>query len=93
VGEELPADVQLALTPAQGAESQTGQTASLFEEPSFSRHERKIYGVLKAGEPCTGTKSWLSCCEILAAWFELELAGTVKQLPGKKLRELLVIRA
>jgi len=73
VGEELPADVQLALTPAQGPESQTGQTASLFEEPSFSRHERKIYGVLKAGE-------------ILAALFELELAGTVKQLPGKRLR-------
>jgi hypothetical protein len=48
VREELPADVQLALIPAQGGESQTGQTASLSEEPSFSRLERKIYRVLKA---------------------------------------------
>ncbi len=34
--EELPADVRLALTPEPGSESQAGQTASLFEEPSLS---------------------------------------------------------
>src|SRR5436309_65096 len=50
VWEELPADVQLALTPAAGDESQAGQTASLFQEPSLSPHEKKIYRVLKADE-------------------------------------------
>ena len=89
VWEELPADVQLALTPAQGAESQAGQTASLFEEPSLSPHERKIYRVLKADEAMhldeiiEKLDPELSSSEIFAALFELELAGKVKQLPGK----------
>jgi hypothetical protein len=49
-GEELPVDVQLAPTPPGGAESQAGQTASLFEEPSPSPHETKIHGVLTTDE-------------------------------------------
>jgi len=89
VWEELPADVQLALTPPPGAESQAGQTASLFEEPSLSPHEKKIYRVLKADEAqhldeiIEKLESELSSSEIFAALFELELAGKVKQLPGK----------
>src|SRR5207244_952131 len=42
VWEELPADVRLALEPAKGAESQAGQTASLFGETELSPPERKI---------------------------------------------------
>jgi len=89
VWEELPADVQLALTPAPGDESQVGQTASLFEEPSLSPHEKKIYRVLKADEAMhldeiiEKLEAELSSSEIFAAMFELELAGKVKQLPGK----------
>ena len=89
VWEELPADVQLALTPLAGAESQAGQTASLFEEPSLSPHEKRIYGVLKADEAMhldeiiEKLEADLSSSEIFAALFELELAGKVKQLPGK----------
>jgi len=89
VWEELPADVQLALTPAAGDESQAGQTASLFEEPSLSPHEKKIYRVLKADEAMhldeiiEKLELELSSSEIFAAMFELELAGKVKQLPGK----------
>ncbi|HEV2699142.1 MAG TPA: DNA-processing protein DprA [Terriglobales bacterium] len=89
VWEELPADVQLALTPAVGDESQSGQTASLFEEPSLSPHEKKIYRVLKADEAMhldeiiEKLELELSSSEIFAAMFELELAGKVKQLPGK----------
>jgi DNA processing protein len=89
VWEELPADVQLALTPPPGAESQTGQTASLFEEPSLSPHEKRIYAVLKADEAMhldeiiEKLEADLSSSEIFAALFELELAGKVKQLPGK----------
>jgi len=89
VWEELPADVQLALTPPPGSESQAGQTASLFEEPSLSPHEKKIYAVLKADEAMhldeviEKLEAQLSSSEIFAAMFELELAGKVKQLPGK----------
>jgi DNA processing protein len=89
VWEELPADVQLALTPPPGAESQAGQTASLFGEPSLSPHEKKIYAVLKADEAqhldeiIEKLEPELSSSEIFAALFELELSGKVKQLPGK----------
>jgi DNA processing protein len=81
--------VRLALTPPAGAESQAGQTASLFEEPSRSPHEKKIYSVLKADEAVPldeiieKLELALSSSEIFAALFELELAGKVKQLPGK----------
>jgi len=89
VREELPADVQLALTPPAGSESQAGQTASLFEEPSLSPYEKKIYAVLKADEALhldeiiEKLEAEISSSEIFAALFELELAGKVKQLPGK----------
>ena len=89
VWEELPADVRLALTPETGAESPGAQTASLFEEPSLSPHEKKIYKVLKADEAMhldeiiEKLEPELSSSEIFAAMFELELAGKVKQLPGK----------
>ena len=89
VWEELPADVRLALTPESGAESPDSQTASLFEEPSLSPHEKKIYRVLKADEAThldeiiEKLEPELSSSEIFAALFELELAGKVKQLPGK----------
>src|SRR5437762_10872293 len=36
IWEELPANVRLTLAPPAGSESQAGQTASLFEEPSLS---------------------------------------------------------
>jgi len=89
VWEELPADVRLALTPETGAESPGAQTASLFQEPSLSPHEKKIYRVLKADEAqhldeiIEKLEPELSSSEIFAALFELELAGKVKQLPGK----------
>jgi DNA processing protein len=50
IWEELPANVRLTLAPETGGESPAGQTASLFEEPSLSPHEKKIYRVLKADE-------------------------------------------
>ena len=89
IWEELPADVRLALTPETGAESPGAGSASLFEEPSLSPHEKKIYAVLKADEAMhldeiiEKLEAELSSSEIFAAMFELELAGKVKQLPGK----------
>jgi DNA processing protein len=89
VWEELPADVRLTLQPEGGHESQTEQTASLFGETELSPHEKKIFALLKADEAThideivEQLEPHLSSSEIFAALFELELAGKVKQLPGK----------
>lgn len=89
IWEELPADVRLALTPAPGNESQEGQTASLFGETELGPHERKILILLKADEAThideivERLEPDVSSSEIFAALFELELAGKVRQLPGK----------
>jgi len=89
VWEELPADVRLTLQPEGGNESQVGQTASLFGEAELSPHEKKIFALLKADESThideivERLEPALSSSEIFAALFELELAGKVKQLPGK----------
>ena len=90
VWEELPADVRLALEPKQGDESSTAQTASLFgEEGELSPHEKKIFAILKADEATQideiveRLEHVMSSSEIFAALFELELAGKVKQMPGK----------
>ncbi len=89
VWEELPQQVRLALTPATGDESQSGKTASLFGEMELPPHERKILKLLKADEAThideivEFLELELSSSEIFAALFELELAGKVKQMPGK----------
>jgi len=89
VWEELPAAVRLALTPANGDESQVGKTASLFGESELPPHERKILKLLKADEATHIDEIVelleldMSSSEIFAALFELELAGKVKQMPGK----------
>jgi len=90
VWEELPQDVKLTLTPLTPAESPGGCTASLFgEDDTLSPHEKKIYALLKADESThiddivERLATDISSSEIFAALFELELAGKVKQLPGK----------
>jgi DNA processing protein len=89
IWEELPAQVRLTLQPEGGYESQAEQTASLFGEAELAPHEKKIFALLKADEAThiddivERLEPALSSSEIFAALFELELAGKVKQLPGK----------
>jgi DNA processing protein len=89
VWEELPTDVRLRLQPQGADESPAGQTASLFQENELPPHEKKIFALLKADEAThideivERLEPGLSSSEIFAALFELELAGKVKQLPGK----------
>jgi DNA processing protein len=89
VWEELPADVRLALEPAASAESEAGQTASLFQEGDLPPHEKKILALLKADEAThidelvERLEPAISSSEIFAALFELELSGKIKQMPGK----------
>jgi len=89
VWEELPTEVRLLLTPAT-PESQPEGTASLFgEEGELAPQEKKIFALLKADESThideivERLEPELSSSEIFAALFELELAGKVRQLPGK----------
>ncbi|MGH9510909.1 MAG: DNA-processing protein DprA [Terriglobales bacterium] len=89
VWEELPEQVRIALAPDSANESPATGTASLFEEPDLSPHEKKIFALLKADESThideivERLEPAVSSSEIFAALFELELAGKVKQLPGK----------
>jgi len=89
VWEELPADVRLKLQPQGADESPAGQTASLFQEGELAPHEKKIFALLKADESThideiiERLEPGVSSSEVFAALFELELAGKVKQLPGK----------
>jgi predicted Rossmann fold nucleotide-binding protein DprA/Smf involved in DNA uptake len=90
VWEELPENIRLALTPARPDESKQAETASLFPVDSpLSPHKRRIFALLKADEAThidetvDRLETEMSSFEIFAALFELELAGKVRQLPGK----------
>jgi DNA processing protein len=88
VWEELPAEIQTALT-AERHESQEPATASLFPEAAASPHEKKILKLIKPDESThidqlvEMLEADMSSSEIFAALFELELDGKIKQLPGK----------
>ena len=90
VWEELPENVRLALAPQGVDASQGPETASLFaDDAKLSPHESKIFALLKADETLhidqivERLEPELSSSEIFAALFELELAGKIRQLPGK----------
>ena len=89
VWEDLPAAVKLALTPALGDESASGSSASLFPNEGLPPHEKRILSLLKHDESThideivEHLEKELSSSEIFAALFELELAGKVRQMPGK----------
>ncbi len=88
VWEELPAEVQAALSSAQN-ESPEPETASLFPDEVSSPHEKKILRLLKADESThidqlvELLENEISSSEIFSVLFELELSGKIRQLPGK----------
>jgi len=89
VWEELPTEVRLALTPATSPESPGASSASLFPEEGLPPHEKRILSLLKADEAThidelvERLETEMSSSEIFAALFELELAGKIRQMPGK----------
>jgi DNA processing protein len=90
VWEDLPTQMRVALAPSGVPESSNGQTASLFpDDTELGPHEKKILALLKADESThideivERLEPEVSSSEIFAALFELELAGKVRQLPGK----------
>jgi DNA processing protein len=91
VWEELPTAIRLQLEEALHV-TNPPQTASLFPteaEPGLPPHESRIMSLLRPDESThidslvEQLEPELSSSEIFAALFELELAGKVRQLPGK----------
>jgi DNA processing protein len=88
VWEELPAEIQEALSSAQN-ESLEPETASLFPDEVSSPHEKKILRLIKSDESThidqlvETLENEMSTSEIFAALFELELNGKIRQLAGK----------
>jgi DNA processing protein len=93
VWEELPTQIRLQLESKLGTEytgeSKAEAAASLFEPVPLPRAEALVFGVLRHDEALLldeimeKLEAELSSSEIFTALFELELAGRVKQLPGR----------
>ena len=94
VWEDLPSQVRVELEDSRSDESKAAVTASLFgdvdggQQP-LSEHERWVLGELKRDEPVQldslieRLESRMVSGEIFTALFELEIAGKVRQMPGK----------
>ncbi len=88
VWEDLPTQIRVQLSPPETAADVPG-TGNLFEDHAMAPHERRILSLLKKDETTQidviveKLEPELSSSEIFAALFELELAGKVRQLPGK----------
>jgi DNA processing protein len=93
IWEELPSQVKLNLRSEGPSESEIPSTASLFTgqngDDRLSPSEKRVFRVLQPDqalqidEIIEKLEPHLSSSEIFAALFELELAGKIKQLPGK----------
>ncbi len=67
VWEDLPSQIRLELDSGYGSESGAGVTASLLPDPVLRPQEVMV----------------LASSEVFMALFELEMAGRIRQLPGK----------
>jgi DNA processing protein len=89
VWEDLPSQIRLLLEEQEGLASKAPSAASLFREELLPPHEARLLGVLRPDEALQideimeKLEAELSSPEVFTALFELELAGRVRQLPGK----------
>lgn len=91
VWEELPTQVRVELeaTLPGYAPEQPGTAATLFDDPGLPPTESRVLSVLRHDESVQmdeimeAVEGDLSSSEVFTALFELELAGKVRQLPGK----------
>ena len=89
VWEELPTDVRMELDGQPGIASEGPSAASLFEEKPLPPAEESLLRVLRHDEALQmeeileKLEGEMSSSEIYTALFELELAGRIRQLPGK----------
>ena len=89
VWEELPTQIRLELEQSEGFASEAVSEASLFEESPLPPSEARVLGVLRQDEALQmdeileKLEQEMSSSEVFTALFELELAGRIRQLPGK----------
>lgn len=90
VWEELPSQIRLELEEgALPVESGIGTTASLLPDPVLRPQEAMVLEVLRSDaslqidEILELLETQLTSSEVFTALFELEMAGRVRQLPGK----------
>lgn len=89
VWEDLPSQVRLEIEATWRIESNEPSAASLFEEAPLPAAESRVMSVLRHDEALQldeimeKLEPELSSSEVFTALFELELAGRIKQLPGK----------
>ncbi|WP_260737555.1 DNA-processing protein DprA [Tunturiibacter lichenicola] len=94
IWEDLPSQIRLQLedesiAAGEGVESKAGGAASLFNDTPLPEHERIVFDRLRHDESTQldelieQLEAQLGSAEIFTALFELELAGRVRQLPGK----------
>jgi DNA processing protein len=89
--EELPTPVRAELIPVEAA---TSEERSLLIEAALGPIERPLYEILSPDQARQIDEivelSGLSSSEVLAALFDLELKGVVRQLPGKQFLRVLL---
>lgn len=90
VWEDLPADVRLAVESRRPAnDAAQPEAVPLFSDQQLSPHEKKLFSLIRSDEAIQideiieKVERHMSPSEVFAALFELELAGKVRQLPGK----------
>lgn len=89
VWEDLPSQVRLELEAEAGFESKSESRASLLPDPVLRPQEEMVLEVLRTDESLQIDEilelleTQLTSSELFTALFELEMAGRVRQLPGK----------
>jgi len=89
VWEDLPSQIRLELDCGGGYESGSGMTASLLADPVLRPQEAMVLEVLRQDaslqidEILELLETQLTSSEVFTALFELEMAGRIRQLPGK----------
>jgi len=89
VWEELPSDIRVQLESEAAVASNPQAGASLMPDPQLRPDEAIVLEVLRADESLQidevldRLETQLTSSEVFTALFELEMAGRVRQLPGK----------
>jgi DNA processing protein len=89
VWEDLPSQVRLELEAEAGLASKPESAASLLPDPGLRPEEAIVLEVLRSDESLQIDEvlelleAQLTSSEVFTALFELEMAGRIRQLPGK----------
>lgn len=89
VWEDLPSNVRLELEAEAGVASKPEAQASLLPDPALRPEEAMVLEVLRSDESLQidaileSLETQLTSSEVFTALFELEMAGRIRQLPGK----------